>query len=179
MAMSSAPRRRGAPGRGSAVLRAGVDGHGEPLATVVELAAYFVAQIRAFRLDGPYIIAGYCGGGTIALEVAPQLVQDGADISVPTPAATTADPRAPGAACEQARARLWAQWRWAADSTRRLHGHADNDRPAHHKHSPRQPTNISAGWHRPEKNKGMASRPYPAYRSISENRRMTTLCLAD
>jgi thioesterase domain-containing protein len=58
----------------------GVDGHGEPLASVEELAAYFAAQIRAFRPNSPYIIAGYCGGGTIAFELARQLVQDGAGI---------------------------------------------------------------------------------------------------
>jgi thioesterase domain-containing protein len=58
----------------------GVDGHGEPLASVEELAAYFAAQIRAFRPNSPCIIAGYCGGGTIAFELARQLVQDGADI---------------------------------------------------------------------------------------------------
>ena len=58
----------------------GVDGHGEPLLRVEELAAYFAAQIRAFRPNSPYIIAGYCGGGTIAFELARQLVQDGADI---------------------------------------------------------------------------------------------------
>jgi thioesterase domain-containing protein len=59
----------------------GVDGHGEPLASVEGLAAYFAAQIRAFRPNKPCIIAGYCGGGTIAFELARQLVQDGADIS--------------------------------------------------------------------------------------------------
>jgi surfactin synthase thioesterase subunit len=48
----------------------GVDGHGEPLASVEELAAYFAAQIRAFRPNSPCIIAGYCGGGTIAFELA-------------------------------------------------------------------------------------------------------------
>jgi len=58
----------------------GVDGHGDPLASVEELAAYFAAQIRAFRPDSPCIIAGYCGGGTIAFELARQLAQDGAAI---------------------------------------------------------------------------------------------------
>lgn len=58
----------------------GVDSHGEPLASVEELAAYFAAQIRAFRPNSPYIIAGYCGGGTVAFELARQLLQDGADI---------------------------------------------------------------------------------------------------
>ena len=58
----------------------GVDGHGEPLASVEELAAYFAAQVRAFRPNSPCIIAGYCSGGTIAFKLARQLVQDGADI---------------------------------------------------------------------------------------------------
>lgn len=59
----------------------GVDGHGEPLASVEELAAYFTAQIRAFRPHGPCIIAGYCGGGSIAFELARQLLRDGAAVS--------------------------------------------------------------------------------------------------
>jgi thioesterase domain-containing protein len=59
----------------------GVDGHGEPIARVEDLAAYFAAQIRAFRPVGPCIIAGFCAGGTVAFELARQLVQDGADIS--------------------------------------------------------------------------------------------------
>jgi thioesterase domain-containing protein len=59
----------------------GVDGRSEPLQRVEDLAAYFAAQILAFRPDGPYVIAGYCAGGTIAVELARQLVQQGAAIS--------------------------------------------------------------------------------------------------
>jgi thioesterase domain-containing protein len=59
----------------------GLDGHSEPLQSVDDLAAYFAAQIRAFRPNGPYIIAGYCAGGTIAYELARQLLQQGASIS--------------------------------------------------------------------------------------------------
>jgi len=59
----------------------GVDGQSEPLTRVEELAAYFAAQIRAFRPDGPYAIAGHCAGGTIAFELARQLVQQGAVIT--------------------------------------------------------------------------------------------------
>jgi thioesterase domain-containing protein len=58
----------------------GVDGQGEPLRRVEDLAAYFAAQIRAFRPDGPYVIAGYCAGGTIAVELARQLLEQGAAI---------------------------------------------------------------------------------------------------
>lgn len=55
----------------------GLDGHGEPFATVEGLAAYFASQIHVFRPGGPCIVAGYCAGGTIAFELACQLVQQG------------------------------------------------------------------------------------------------------
>jgi thioesterase domain-containing protein len=58
----------------------GLDGRSEPLARVEDLAAYFAGQIRAFRPDGPYVIAGYCAGGTIAFELARQLLCHGAAI---------------------------------------------------------------------------------------------------
>ncbi len=58
----------------------GLDGHSEPLARIEDLAAYFAAQIRAFRSDGPCIIAGFCAGGSIAFELARQLLQEHAAI---------------------------------------------------------------------------------------------------
>src|SRR5216684_5259618 len=60
----------------------GLDGNREPLTRVEDLAAYFAAQIRTVRPDGPYIIAGYCAGGTIAFELARQLIRDGAEVRV-------------------------------------------------------------------------------------------------
>jgi len=60
----------------------GLDGNREPLARVEDLAAYFAAQIRKVRPDGPYVIAGYCAGGTIAFELARQLLRDGAAVGV-------------------------------------------------------------------------------------------------
>lgn len=59
----------------------GVDGRSEPLRRVEDLAAHFAAQIRAFRPDGPCVIAGYCAGGTIAVELARQLLHQGAAVS--------------------------------------------------------------------------------------------------
>src|SRR5262249_47429017 len=56
----------------------GLDGHREPLQRVEDLAAYFVAQIRAFQPSGPYVIAGYCAGGALAFETAKQLPREGA-----------------------------------------------------------------------------------------------------
>lgn len=59
----------------------GLDGHLEPLRSVERLAAYFADQIRAARPDGPYVIGGYCAGGTIAIELARHLLQQGALVS--------------------------------------------------------------------------------------------------
>lgn len=58
----------------------GLDGHSPPLTSVEQLAGYFAAQIRAFQPSGPYILAGYCAGGTIAFELARQLVAQGAEV---------------------------------------------------------------------------------------------------
>ena len=59
----------------------GLDDHSEPLVRVEALAGYFATQIRKFQPDGPYIIAGYCAGGSIAFELAQQLQRSGATIS--------------------------------------------------------------------------------------------------
>jgi thioesterase domain-containing protein len=59
----------------------GLDGAEKPLTRVEDLAAYFAAQIRLARPDGNCVIAGYCAGGTIAFELARQLVQAGANVS--------------------------------------------------------------------------------------------------
>ncbi len=45
----------------------GLDGAEAPLERVEELAAYFASQVKRLRLDGPYIIAGYCAGGSRCL----------------------------------------------------------------------------------------------------------------
>ncbi len=58
----------------------GLDGRSEPLTRVEDLAAYFAEQVRAFQPDGPYILAGFCAGGTVAFELARQLVQGGASV---------------------------------------------------------------------------------------------------
>jgi len=58
----------------------GVDGRDAPLASVEALAAYFADQIRAFGPAAPVIIAGFCAGGTIAFELAQQLLAGGAAV---------------------------------------------------------------------------------------------------
>ena len=58
----------------------GLDGRDAPLTSVEDIAAYFAAQVRSFRPDGPCVIAGYCAGGAIAFELARQLVQAGSAV---------------------------------------------------------------------------------------------------
>jgi thioesterase domain-containing protein len=60
----------------------GLDGHSDPLTRIEDLAKYFAAQIQAFQAGNLYIIAGYCAGGTIAFELARQLLQRGAGIGM-------------------------------------------------------------------------------------------------
>jgi thioesterase domain-containing protein len=61
----------------------GLDGQGEPLSRVEDLAAYFAAQIRAFRPEGLcVIIAGFCAGGSVAFELAQQLLASGAEVQL-------------------------------------------------------------------------------------------------
>ena len=59
----------------------GLDGHREPLTRIEDLAAYFAEQIRAFRPNGPYIVAGFCAGGMIAFELGRQLLKERSAIS--------------------------------------------------------------------------------------------------
>jgi thioesterase domain-containing protein len=58
----------------------GLDSQSEPLGRIEDLAAYFAAQIREFHPDGPSVIAGFCAGGTVAFELARQLVEHGAAV---------------------------------------------------------------------------------------------------
>jgi thioesterase domain-containing protein len=59
----------------------GLDGRSEPLARVEDVAAYFAQAIRSFRPGGPWIIAGYCMGGTTAFELARQLQAGGGSVA--------------------------------------------------------------------------------------------------
>jgi len=58
----------------------GLDGRSEPLTRVEDLAAYFAEQVRAFQPAGPYVLAGFCAGVTVAFEVARQLLEGGASV---------------------------------------------------------------------------------------------------
>jgi phthiocerol/phenolphthiocerol synthesis type-I polyketide synthase E len=59
----------------------GLDGDRPPLTTIEEMAALYVKEIRKTQRHGPYFLAGYCGGGTIAYEVAQQLQEGGEQVA--------------------------------------------------------------------------------------------------
>ncbi len=58
----------------------GVYGEEIPL-TIEEMAHRFVEDIREFRPHGPYLLMGYCSGGTIAFEAAQQLLAAGEEVA--------------------------------------------------------------------------------------------------
>jgi thioesterase domain-containing protein len=60
----------------------GLDGSCPPLTSVAEMAAVYVKEIRRVQPHGPYFIAGYCMGGTVAFEVAQQLHELGEPIAL-------------------------------------------------------------------------------------------------
>jgi acyl carrier protein len=60
----------------------GLDGRQAPLATIEEMAAKYVKDVRSFQPRGPYFLAGYCMGGALALEMAQQLQQQGQTVSL-------------------------------------------------------------------------------------------------
>lgn len=49
----------------------------KPLERIEALASYFANEIRAFGPQSPYVVAGYCAGGTLAFELARKLVVEG------------------------------------------------------------------------------------------------------
>lgn len=60
----------------------GLDGRSSLLETVEEMAALYVKEIRGVQPNGPYFLGGYCGGGTIAYEVAQQLQTSGERVAL-------------------------------------------------------------------------------------------------
>jgi aspartate racemase len=60
----------------------GLDGSRPPLETIEEMATLYISEIRRAQPRGPYFLGGYCGGGTIAYEVAQQLQADGEQVAL-------------------------------------------------------------------------------------------------
>ncbi len=53
----------------------------EPLPRVEEIAKLFARDMAAVQPQGPYLLAGFCLGGTIAFELAQQLTSNGHQVS--------------------------------------------------------------------------------------------------
>ncbi|MET0340901.1 MAG: amino acid adenylation domain-containing protein [Polyangiales bacterium] len=60
----------------------GVDGVAEPFAHIEEAAAAYLRELRIVQPRGPYHLAGYCGGGTIAFEMARMLREAGETVGL-------------------------------------------------------------------------------------------------
>jgi len=59
----------------------GLDGVTEPLDSIEAMAEKYVTELLALPLDRPLILAGFCLGGAIALEMAQRLADRGKDVS--------------------------------------------------------------------------------------------------
>jgi amino acid adenylation domain-containing protein len=60
----------------------GVDRRTQPLASVEDLATYYVEQVRRVQPHGPYRIGGFCFSGLVAYEMARLLREDGEDLNL-------------------------------------------------------------------------------------------------
>jgi amino acid adenylation domain-containing protein len=60
----------------------GLDGKQEPHTTIKEMAAHYIAEMRDVQPEGPYLIGGRSGGGTIAFEMACQLSAAGQEVGL-------------------------------------------------------------------------------------------------
>jgi len=55
----------------------GLEGKQAPLTRIEDMAARYIEEIQVIQPEGPYFLAGYCMGGTIAFEMAQQLSRQG------------------------------------------------------------------------------------------------------
>jgi len=60
----------------------GLDGSQQPLTRIEEMAALYVKEILRVQPSGPYFLGGYCMGGTIAYEMAQQLLAQGEKVAL-------------------------------------------------------------------------------------------------
>lgn len=60
----------------------GVDGKQPPFATMQEMAAEYVRQMRTVQPEGPYMVGGFSMGGEVAYEMAQQLHAQGQEVAL-------------------------------------------------------------------------------------------------
>ena len=61
---------------------AGLDGRSPVNARFEHVAGLYINEIRKIQPHGPYMLGGYCLGGTIALEMAHQLIEAGEQVGI-------------------------------------------------------------------------------------------------
>jgi thioesterase domain-containing protein len=59
----------------------GLDGTDEPLQSIEQMAARYLAEIRDLQPHGPYQLLGTCFGAVVAVEMTHQLLEAGEDVS--------------------------------------------------------------------------------------------------
>jgi phthiocerol/phenolphthiocerol synthesis type-I polyketide synthase E len=60
----------------------GFDGKQPILSRIEDMATEYIKEIQAVSPEGPYLLAGYCLGGTVALEMAQQLHAQGKEVAL-------------------------------------------------------------------------------------------------
>jgi thioesterase domain-containing protein len=60
----------------------GVDGRATPMPQIEQMASAYLAELRRRQPQGPYFLSGYCGGGTIAFEMARRLRSAGQEVAL-------------------------------------------------------------------------------------------------
>jgi len=65
-----------------ALQAAGIDGKQQPLEHIETMAERYLAEMRRVQPRGPYYLAGYCGGGWIAFEIAQRLRAQGEHVAM-------------------------------------------------------------------------------------------------
>jgi thioesterase domain-containing protein/acyl carrier protein len=60
----------------------GLDGKQPILTKIEDMAALYVKELQAVQPEGPYLLGGYCMGGTVALEMAQQLNKQGQEVKL-------------------------------------------------------------------------------------------------
>jgi len=60
----------------------GLDGSQPPHTTIKEMAAHYIREMREVQPDGPYLIGGRSSGGTVAFEMACQLMAQGEQVDL-------------------------------------------------------------------------------------------------
>ena len=83
----------------------GVDGKTDAQPDIEAMAAAYLAEVRAVQPHGPYFLAGYCGGGIVAYEMARQARAAGETVA----SLILIDLRSPGSTVPRSRLSEW--WR--------------------------------------------------------------------